>query len=163
MKTFSCSLGADIFARLFELVIEKDILKLDDGKYYNTHYLCCTFNTRRQNLRKGLNRIQLTPCSKTNFTKDWSSYWFYLKVNMSKVPGYTSPAHPFSSPMAPVTAVCTASYNKRTADFESCENTFLLASTIIGGRDVIEEFVAADIWPISAGWQPASMIHLTMD
>jgi hypothetical protein len=65
--------------------------------------------------------------------------------------------------MALVTAVCIASYNKRTADFESCENTFLPASTIIGGRDVIEEFVAADIWPISAGWQPASMIHLTMD
>jgi hypothetical protein len=39
----------------------------------------------------------------------------------------------------------------------------LLASTIVGGRDVIEEFVAADIWPISAGWQPASMIHLTVD
>jgi uncharacterized protein YktA (UPF0223 family) len=43
------------------------------------------------------------------------------------------------------------------------KKAFLLASTIIGGRDVIEEFVAADIWPISAGWQPASMIHLTVD
>jgi hypothetical protein len=50
LKTFGCSFGADIFARLFELVIEKDILKLDDGKYYDAHYLCCTFNTRRQNL-----------------------------------------------------------------------------------------------------------------
>jgi hypothetical protein len=39
----------------------------------------------------------------------------------------------------------------------------LLASTVIGGRDVIEEFVAADIWPISAGWQPASMTHHTVD
>jgi hypothetical protein len=57
MKTFGCSFGADIFARLFELMIEKDILKLDDGKYYDAHYLCCTFNTRRQNLQKGLNRI----------------------------------------------------------------------------------------------------------
>jgi hypothetical protein len=163
MKTFGCSFGADIFAHLFELVIEKYILKLDDEKYYDAHYLCCTFNTRRQNLRKGLNRIQLAPCSKTNFAKDWSSYWFYVNVDMSKVPGYTGPAYPFYSPMASVTAVCTASYNKRVADFESYENAFLLASTIIDGRDVIEEFVAADIWPISAGWQPASMIHLTMD
>jgi hypothetical protein len=46
---------------LFELVIKKDILKLDDGKYYDMHYLSCTFNTRRQNLRKGLNRIQFAP------------------------------------------------------------------------------------------------------
>jgi hypothetical protein len=30
-KTFKCTLGADIFACLFELVIEKGILKLDDG------------------------------------------------------------------------------------------------------------------------------------
>jgi hypothetical protein len=31
MKTFRCTFGADIFAHLFDLVIEKDILKLDDG------------------------------------------------------------------------------------------------------------------------------------
>jgi hypothetical protein len=71
MKTFKCTFGADIFTCLFELVIEKDILKLDD--YYDAHYACCTFNTRRQNSRKGLNRIQLGPCHKTNFSKDWSS------------------------------------------------------------------------------------------
>jgi hypothetical protein len=35
MKTFSCTFGVDIFARLFKLVIEKDILKLHDGKYYD--------------------------------------------------------------------------------------------------------------------------------
>jgi hypothetical protein len=54
MKTFKCTFSADIFARLFELVIEKDILKLDDGQYYEAHYACCTFNTRRHNSRKGL-------------------------------------------------------------------------------------------------------------
>jgi hypothetical protein len=52
--------------------------------------------------------------------------------------------------MAPLNAVCTASYKQHAADFESCENAFSLASTIISGRDVIEEFVAADILPISA-------------
>jgi hypothetical protein len=31
MKTFKCTFGADIFTRLFKIVIEKDILKLDDG------------------------------------------------------------------------------------------------------------------------------------
>jgi hypothetical protein len=38
MKTFRCTFGADIFARLFEIFIEKDILKLDDGHYYEVHY-----------------------------------------------------------------------------------------------------------------------------
>jgi hypothetical protein len=31
-----------------------------------------------------LTRIQLAHCCKTNFPKDWSSYWFYVKVDMSK-------------------------------------------------------------------------------
>jgi hypothetical protein len=81
---------------------------------------------------------------------------------MSKVPGDTGPAYPFYSPMALVT-VCTASYNKRAANFDTYENTFLLASTIVGDHDVIEEFIVAEIWPKSAGWQPASFIHLTVD
>jgi hypothetical protein len=45
MKTSKCTAVADIFAHLFELVIKKDILKLDDGKYYEAHYAGCTFNT----------------------------------------------------------------------------------------------------------------------
>jgi hypothetical protein len=55
MKTFRCNFGADVFARLFELFIEPDIIKLDDGQHYETHYTCCTFNMHRQNTRKGLN------------------------------------------------------------------------------------------------------------
>jgi hypothetical protein len=31
MKTFRCNFGADVFTWLFELVIEKDIIKLVDG------------------------------------------------------------------------------------------------------------------------------------
>jgi hypothetical protein len=70
MKTFRCTFGADVFARLFELVVEKDIIKLDDGQYYEAHYACSTFNTCRQKSRKGLTRIQLAPCCKTNFSED---------------------------------------------------------------------------------------------
>jgi hypothetical protein len=48
MKTFGCNFSADIFARLFELVIVPDIINLNDGRYYEAHYTCCTFNTHRQ-------------------------------------------------------------------------------------------------------------------
>jgi hypothetical protein len=70
MKTFRCNFGTNVFAPLFELVIEKDIHKLDDGQYYEAHYARCTFNTRRQNSRNGLARIHLAPCCKTNFSED---------------------------------------------------------------------------------------------
>jgi hypothetical protein len=45
MKTFRCNFSADVFTRLFELVIEPGIIKLSDGQYYESHYICCTFNT----------------------------------------------------------------------------------------------------------------------
>jgi hypothetical protein len=47
MKTFSCNFGVDVFARFFELVIVPDIIKVDDGQFYEAHYTCCTFNTRQ--------------------------------------------------------------------------------------------------------------------
>jgi hypothetical protein len=98
MKTFGCNFWADVFARFFELVIVPDVIKVDDGQFYEAHYTCCTFNTHRQNTRRGIMRIQIAPYCKTNFTEDWSSYWFYVKVNMSAIPDYEGPAHPLSSP-----------------------------------------------------------------
>jgi hypothetical protein len=163
MKTFRCNFGADVFARLFELVIEQNIIKLDDSQHYKVHYTCCTFNTRRQNTRKGLTRIQIAPCCKTNFSKGWSSYWFYVKVDMSKIPGYDGPAHPLCSPIEALTATCTAPYNYWAVGFRNCENAFHLAGTILGGCDIIEEFVAAEIWPISYGWTPTEIVGFNMN
>jgi hypothetical protein len=163
MKTFKCTFGADIFACLFELVIKKDILKLDDGQYYEANYACCTFDTRRQNSRRGLTRIQLAPCCKTNFTKDWSSYWFYVKVDMAKTLSYTRPIYPLYSPIEIVTAINTAEYNHRAIGFKNCENVFFIASTILGGRDVIEEFVAAGVWLTCHGWAPNEFVTLNVN
>jgi hypothetical protein len=49
MKTFGRTLSVDAFARFFELVIVPDIIKVDDGKYYEAQHACCTFNTGRRN------------------------------------------------------------------------------------------------------------------
>jgi hypothetical protein len=163
MKTFGCNFGADAFARFFELVVMPDVIKVDDGHFYETHYTCCTFNTHRQNTRKGITRIQIAPCCEINFTEDWSSYWFHVKVDMYAIPGYEGPAHPLSSPIEALTAVCTAAYNHRAARIRSCENAFHLASTILGGRDIIEEFTAAQIWPISYDWAPTEIVHFNVN
>jgi hypothetical protein len=53
MKTFGRNLSVDAFARFFELVIIPDVIKVDDGQFYEAQHKCCTFNTRRQNTRKG--------------------------------------------------------------------------------------------------------------
>jgi hypothetical protein len=45
----------------------------------------------------------------------------------------------------------------------NCESAFHLASTILGGRDIIEEFVAARIWPISSGWSPNEIVYFNVN
>jgi hypothetical protein len=62
---------------------------------------------------------------------------------MSIIPGYKGPAHPLSSPIEALTVFCIAPYNHRAAGIMNCENAFHLASTILGGRDIIEELTAA--------------------
>jgi hypothetical protein len=163
MKTFGCNLSANAFARFFELVIVQDVIKVDNGQFYEAHYTCYTFNTRRQNTGKGITRIQIAPCCKTNFTADWSSYWFYVKVDMSMIAVYEGPAHPLSLAVEALTVVSTAEYNHWAVRIRSCENAFHLASTILGGRDIIEEFVAARIWPISHGWAPTQIVNFNVN
>jgi hypothetical protein len=163
MRTFGCNPSVHAFARLYELVIIPKVIKGSDGEFYHTQHACCTFNTRRQNTRKGITRIQIAPCCKTNFTEDWDSHWFYLKVNMLEVPGYTGPAHPLSCPIAPLTAVNTAEFNQRALGIRNCKSAFHLASTILGGRDIIEEFVAARVCPISSGWSPTEIVYFNVN
>jgi hypothetical protein len=81
---------------------------------------------------------------------------------MSTIPGYEGPVHPLSSPVEALTTVSTAEYNHRAVGIRSCENAFHLASTILGGRDIIEEFVAARIWPISHGWAPTQIVNFNV-
>jgi hypothetical protein len=74
MKTFGCNPSVDAFARFYELVIIPEVIKGSDGQFYHTQHACCTFNTRRQNTRKGITRIQIAPCCKSNLTDDWNSH-----------------------------------------------------------------------------------------
>jgi hypothetical protein len=82
---------------------------------------------------------------------------------MSEVPGYEGPAYPLSCSIAPLTAVNAAEFNHRAVGIRNCESAFHLASTILGGRDIIEEFVAAQIWLISCGWAPNEIVYFNLN
>jgi hypothetical protein len=84
-------------------------------------------------------------------------------VDMSKIPDYNGPAHPLCSPIKVLTATCTAPYNHRAAGIRNCESAFHLADMILGGLDIIEEFVAAEVWPISYGWAPTEIVSFNVN
>jgi hypothetical protein len=50
MKTFSCNFSTDVFDRFFELVIMPDVIKLNDGQYYEAHYTCFTAGPTSQKI-----------------------------------------------------------------------------------------------------------------
>jgi hypothetical protein len=54
------------------------------------------------------------------------SYWFYVKVDMAKVPNYIGPACPFYLLITPVADVSTAMFNRRVCSFRSAKNGFYL-------------------------------------
>jgi hypothetical protein len=82
---------------------------------------------------------------------------------MSEVPGYEGPTHPLSCSIEAMTAVNTAEFNHPALGIRNCESAFHLASTILGGRDIVEEFVAAEIWPISYGWAPNEIVYFNVN
>jgi hypothetical protein len=59
--------------------------------------------------------------------------------------------------------VNTAEFNHRAVGIRNCESAFHLASTILGGRDIIEEFAATRIWPISSGWAPIEIVYFNIN
>jgi hypothetical protein len=68
-----------------------------------------------------------------------------------------------SCPIAPLAAVNVGKYNQRALGIRSCESAFHLASTILGGHDIIEEFVAVWVWPISNGWSPVELVYYNVN
>jgi hypothetical protein len=56
-----------------------------------------------------------------------------------------------------------AEFNHRAVGIRNCENAFHLASTILGGRDIIEEFAAAEIWPFSCGYAPNEIVYFNVN
>jgi hypothetical protein len=56
-----------------------------------------------------------------------------------------------------------AEFNHRAVGIKNCETAFHLANTILGGRDIIEEFVAAEIWPISCDWAPSEIVYFNVN
>jgi hypothetical protein len=88
----------------------------------------------------------------------------FCSFKMSTTLGYSARhADPLCSPVEALTATCTAPYNYQAVGFRNCENAFHLAGTILGGRDLIEEFIAAEVWPISYGWPPTEIVGFNVN
>jgi hypothetical protein len=66
----------------------------------------------------------------------------------------TEVSYPLASRVAPVEHISQADFRRSRVGYKDCLDAFASAAGLIGGRDLIEIFICANIWPLSAGWDP---------
>ena len=115
---------------------------------------CCTFVPRKANKKAGLERIMLSTAQKNKWEGNLLRYWFYAKIGFPDPEGSEEQKYLLALGIEGFDHTYQPSFNKRSSNFKSCMAAFKVACQICTGRDVVEEFLAARVWPLSAGWAP---------
>ena len=81
-------------------------------------------------------------------------YWFYAKVKFLKIESPSEVYYLLAVDIQAFEHTYQPEFNRLAPGFSSCVGAFTTASRSCGSRDLVEEFVAAKIWPLSPGWYP---------
>ena len=114
--------------------------------------VCCTFVLQKNNKKANLERIELSPSQKNKWEDDWTKYWFYAKIGFSRPKEPSEVYYPLASGVEMFEHTCQPGFSRHSPEFKSCLRAFVTASRVCGGRDLVEEFVVARIWPLTPGW-----------
>jgi len=57
-----------------------------------------------------------------------------------------------ASKVLPSRHVTHAEFKKAASGYKECCAAFVSAARVLGGRDLVEEFVVAKVWPLTVGW-----------
>ena len=64
---------------------------------------------------------------------------------------------PLPSKVQLVEHISQADFRRSSVGYRECLDAFTAPADLIGGRDLIEEFVCANVWPLSDGWLEGSL------
>jgi hypothetical protein len=121
-----------------------------DGVELVAQYGNCTFMAKRQ--QEG-SRLEISYYQKNKWDRDWMEYWFYIQtysVNRSFEDGTKVVCHPLASVMSEMKPLSKVALSEETTpEREACDRVFALACWYSGGRDLVEEMVASNCWPLS--------------
>ena len=154
-RTFGGGVSVDAFCRLFQLHCQpRKVFVDDDEKESEVQNGCCTFVPRKSNKKTGLSKVVLAAAQKNKWEENWLEYWFYAKIGFPDPEGSGEERYLLASNIEPFEHTFQPAYNKRAPGFKPCLEAFMTACQVCRGRDVVEEFLAAGVWPLSAGWAP---------
>ncbi|TVU42006.1 hypothetical protein EJB05_08387, partial [Eragrostis curvula] len=69
----------------------------------------------------------------------------------------------FTSLLVPAEPTFSPGFSGRGKTFQPCCDAFKKACKIISGRTIVEEFIAAGIWPMEGGWKPDGNEKVKLD
>jgi hypothetical protein len=149
-RTFAGDNDVETFVRHFEIHWARRLVKVDDEDK-EAQYGCYTFQTRR--LAKNQAPVELAPAYKNKWANRWTSYWFYVPIEVIGQNSKQEEVITFdlASRMVDLEVDLSPELTKASRSLASTM-AFYQATRVITTRDALEEFVAADVWPCQPRW-----------
>lgn len=160
--SFGASPDADCFFDHYELQNQLKKVKVD-GERRNAQFGSCTFIAKKRS--KGQDSPQISYAQKGRWPNHWPRYWFYAKVpvmTFHRNDGTDIDIHPLASTMSVMKTVSCVS-PKNTESRRACEKAFEFACRFSSGRDLVEEFLAAGVWPLGQNcWKKYKLKEMSL-
>lgn len=147
-KTFGSDVDVDAFIHYHELHHQQRLVKFEgSSEKFDAQLGCCSFVTRRENKKKKIQRVELSFSQKNKWEEDRLRYWFYVMVGCPDPLSPDTTIYPFACKVEDLNITHISDYDAQSAGFKACCDAFYLATTTISGRDVVDEALAAEVFP----------------
>ena len=97
-------------------------------------------------------KLEISFAQKNKWSKDWMQYWFYVRtkgMTSTGLDGKKNTHYPLAFVMTLMRPLTQGILCLRTEEgCTACDRAFALAYRYSGGRDLVEEMVAANYWPL---------------
>ena len=71
--------------------------------------------------------------------------------------------YPFAAKVEEFKHVSKADFRRTSASYKECYSAFASAASVVGGRDLIEEYLATKVWPLTRDWLPGAFSKVQFD
>jgi len=65
-------------------------------------------------------------------------------------------SYPLAAKVAKFKHITKADFRRTAAGYKECCSAFASAARVVSGRDLIEEYLAAKVWPLTRDWLPGA-------
>ena len=112
-------------------------------------YGSCTFMSKRN---QGVDRLEISFCQKGKWDRSWLEQWFYVKtygVRSTTEDGEELLEYPLTSRMEEMASHTRVDPLEEVSPMrEACDKAFAAACRYSSGRDLVEEIMASNYWPL---------------